>query len=388
MFIFKFLFIFTMRLVCWYCLQLVVFLQISCSSPSPEESKHNQKDTLIDKDLALKFFHDLGKRVHESVLWLGSIPRHLVRKAAVSHSDAHIVLHVYHFLNNTHHHMHTHEAGVHHFRNLLTHGHQCTPEQTKIQESILSHEDVLDICSEVEWYKLAHLAWPQATTIIDVGANRGYLGALFLGLWGGGGLKVAPRSIYDVALIDDLFTGTMQVQGYCEDGYDYAIPLFCSNHSRDVKTGICNEENLSISIHSVDGNSILAKTIQSVIAHNMTNESVRSGKVWKYHNYALSESEGTVGLTDYFEAPNGTLPVTTTVDLFMQSQHIESLDILKIDAGGSDMSVSLLYTYKYACILMYDHAISIICITISNMILHQFLVPHTSIDYNNTLQLT
>jgi len=193
----------------------------------------------------------------------------------------------------------------------------------------------------------------------DVGANKGYLGALFLGLWGGGGLKVTPRTIYDIAVKDNMFAGAMRIQGFCEDGLDYAIPLFCPNHSRNVTTGICNEENLSVSVHSVEGNTILAKTIQNVITYNMTHENVRSGKSWKYHNYALSETEGTVWFTKSGEGelflgweggkienqhvPNKTLPVTmTTVDLFIQNQHIENLDILKIDAEGSDMSVSLL----------------------------------------------
>ena len=31
----------------------------------------------------------------------------------------------------------------------------------------------MDICSEIEWYKVAHLAWPEAKSIIDVGANKG-----------------------------------------------------------------------------------------------------------------------------------------------------------------------------------------------------------------------
>lgn len=31
----------------------------------------------------------------------------------------------------------------------------------------------MDICSEIEWYKVAQLAWPEASTIVDVGANKG-----------------------------------------------------------------------------------------------------------------------------------------------------------------------------------------------------------------------
>lgn len=53
----------------------------------------------------------------------------------------------------------------------------------------------MDICSEVEWYKVVQLAWPGATSFLDVGANKGYLGSLFAGLWGGGGLGISPRKV-------------------------------------------------------------------------------------------------------------------------------------------------------------------------------------------------
>ena len=53
----------------------------------------------------------------------------------------------------------------------------------------------MDICSEVEWYKVIQLAFPEATTFVDIGANKGYLGSLFLGLWGGAGLGVSPKKV-------------------------------------------------------------------------------------------------------------------------------------------------------------------------------------------------
>jgi hypothetical protein len=45
-------------------------------------------------------------------------------------------------------------------------------------------------------YKLAQLAYPSASTILDVGGNKGYLGSLFLSLWGGGGYGVSPAALY------------------------------------------------------------------------------------------------------------------------------------------------------------------------------------------------
>lgn len=344
-----------------FCTWLVLICFLCQRFPS-EPTTHPQKDTLINKELALKFFHDITKRVHEAVLWFSAMPRSLLYNSRISYSDVHIVVEVLHFLNQTHQHIHTHESGVQKFRSLLTHGYQCTPVQTRVQKSIHSHPELLDICSEIEWYKLAHLAWPQARTIMDVGANKGYLGALFLGLWGGGGLNVSPRVMYNIAMKDNLFAGAHRVEGYCEDGYDQALPLFCANHSRDFKTGKCKEEVLSVSVHSVEGNPLLAKLMQNVIANNMTHQNVKSGKSWKYYNYALSDSEGTVEFTksgdgqnflgweggriESTHTPNRTVPVAmTTVDALVKSQNIPSLDILKIDAEGFDMNVSLIWLF-------------------------------------------
>ena len=41
------------------------------------------------------------------------------------------------------------------------------------------------------------LAWPEADTFVDIGANKGYLGSLFLSLWGGGGLGLNPARLYE-----------------------------------------------------------------------------------------------------------------------------------------------------------------------------------------------
>jgi hypothetical protein len=56
-------------------------------------------------------------------------------------------------------------------RNLTLHGHQCSRRQALQQEAVAG-TIAMDICSEVEWYKLAQLAWPEARNFMDVGANK------------------------------------------------------------------------------------------------------------------------------------------------------------------------------------------------------------------------
>ena len=48
-------------------------------------------------------------------------------------------------------------------------------------------------------YKVVQLAWPNAKYFMDIGANKGYLGSLFISLWGGEGLGISPINIFNIA---------------------------------------------------------------------------------------------------------------------------------------------------------------------------------------------
>lgn len=56
----------------------------------------------------------------------------------------------------------------------IKNGYQCSPLQA-VQQEHISKFIKMDICSEVEWYKVLQLAWPEANDFIDVGANKGEL---------------------------------------------------------------------------------------------------------------------------------------------------------------------------------------------------------------------
>ena len=65
----------------------------------------------------------------------------------------------------------------------------------------------MSICSEIEWYKVAQLTYPEATKIVDVGGNKGYLGSLFVALWGGGGYATAPAILFDISKKTEIWKG-------------------------------------------------------------------------------------------------------------------------------------------------------------------------------------
>lgn len=98
----------------------------------------------------------------------------------------------------------------------------------------------MDICSEVEWYKLAHLAWPSATHIIDVGANKGYLGSLFLALWGGNGLGLSPAVIFDHATRLNTWKNSRNPAGYCKARRIHSTNILIS-YPKVVRMGTVKE---------------------------------------------------------------------------------------------------------------------------------------------------
>ena len=62
---------------------------------------------------------------------------------------------------------------------------------------------------------------------IDVGANRGFLASLIVGLWGGNGHGVSPLSVYDTSRLLGLYKNNVNQHGYCKTGLNRAYPLRC-----------------------------------------------------------------------------------------------------------------------------------------------------------------
>jgi FkbM family methyltransferase len=235
---------------------------------------------------------------------------------------------------------------------LMSRGYQCSSDQAN-QQSLLKKKITMDICSEVEWYKVIQLAWPEATTFVDVGANKGYLGSLFVALWGGGGLGISPAILYDYA--SQLKLWVKNAAGYCSDGKNHAIPLYCHASLRNQETGYCNDVREHVKVFSLDGSSFLATTLTGLIQGRFPNPSVKSGKIWQYRNYAVSDENGKAIFTKQEGAKNGGFEgghmhnkeLTSgteevemiTVDDFLVLNGVKRLDVLKIDAQGEDNKV-------------------------------------------------
>lgn len=136
----------------------------------------------------------------------------------------------------------------------------------------------MDICSEIEWYKVAQLSHPHARTFIDVGANKGYLAALFISLWGGGKSGINPLSVYEHATATNIWEGSRNPTGFCKDGMNMGIALYCPT-SRDNE-GVCEDYSEDVVVYSIDGSGILTNTMNNLISSQVLPTSYKKlGKV-------------------------------------------------------------------------------------------------------------
>jgi hypothetical protein len=181
------------------------------------------------------------------------------------------------------------------FAALVQGGYQCSEGEKLQQEKIMS-EISMDICSEIEWYKLAQLTKPDARTAVDVGGNKGYLASLFLSLWGGGGYGISPSFVYSTAQATGMWEGSRNPAGYCRDGFNDGYPLYCPANQRS-DLGKCNVRNDGFTVRSFDGSSYLASTINEMLHTKASDPLVKAGKVWQYHHRAVSDTEGTARFT-------------------------------------------------------------------------------------------
>ena len=231
-------------------------------------------------------------------------------------------------------------------------GFQCNEHHPFQQESISKHVE-MSICSEIEWYKTAQLTFPEAKTIIDVGGNKGYLGSLFVSLWGGGGYGVTPTALSSVFIADK--TWHRNPFGFCRDGQNFGIPLHCpAEYTQDplfASKGTCNYKRQGVSVTSFDGSSYLVGTLNGLMQNNLTDPQVRAHAVWRYIHNAAGDKLGVVAFTKQskesrpgFEGGkmkqahtegSTELVNVTTIDHYAATRGL-AVDVLKIDAEGAD----------------------------------------------------
>lgn len=166
-----------------------------------------ETNNLISEEKVIQLVSSLYSKLSQSLLWAAVSTKETIVWSRISNSDVHILNSLARYLKpivenviskaNDNPTSSTIEE-IEKLQKLMTEGYQCTNLQAKQQE-VISSVIKFDICSEIEWYKVIHLAWPEATTFLDIGANKGYLGSLFVGLWGGGGLGISPKKIFDLS---------------------------------------------------------------------------------------------------------------------------------------------------------------------------------------------
>jgi FkbM family methyltransferase len=326
----------------------------------------------------------LYARVDESLKWIlhdEKAEYAYIRWDLIANADIHILFKIKQFLS----HYLSSPANKKSLYQLFANGYECTPLHAGQQE-LISKFINMDICSEIEWYKLVQLTFPEAKTIFDVGGNKGYLGSLFLSLWGGNGLKTSPLELYQLAQSLNTWKNSRNPGGYCRDGFNQAIPLYCPDNAknRDPKTGKCNIINEDVKVRSFDGSSYLRNTITNFIENHLfplkdkkSGEPIEINKarqdMWKYFHHAVSNKEGTARFTKQSSEKNAgfeggsiktsvqtatdSKPLTKlekdaasfldeteevkviTIDTYLSQNHMNRVDMLKIDTEGNDNKV-------------------------------------------------
>lgn len=198
-----------------------------------EERDHSHQVNSFPEDSFSKFINNanlLSSRINNSLDWIihhhnpktGKFP--YIRWDLISNAEIHILYKLQTVLS---YYLSTSSpSNKERFYQLYGKGYQCN-ELHAAQQELIAQYIQMDICSEIEWYKLAHLGFPQAKLIFDVGGNKGYLGALFLTLWGGGNFKSSPIELFELSKKLKTWKSSKNPAGYCRDGLNYGIPLFC-----------------------------------------------------------------------------------------------------------------------------------------------------------------
>lgn len=261
--------------------------------------------------------YQLEQAVDQTLSWISSlnVVESPLRYDRISNADAHILHKIRKYLRYFLKEASSSEDSMANLLNLAENGFQCSQTNKADQETI-SLTVKMDICSEIEWYKVIQLAEPNLSSFIDIGANKGYLGALFLSLWGGNDHQVNPLSLFELSKTMNLWSGSKNPAGYCKDGTNAGIPLYCPLKTvlkndavpslqpnptltfdhRHTLSGSCLNTYRNISIHSIDGSSYLQKSVLSMLDQQM-NPLSKSLGVWKYHHLAMSDGPGVARFT-------------------------------------------------------------------------------------------
>ena len=221
------------------------------------------------------------------------------------------------------------------------------------------------ICSELLYYKIIQLVWPQATNFIDVGCNRGFLSAAFLTLWGGNRLGLSPLDLNRALNSPPQAFVSPTPHGVCRTGLNRAYPLHCPGNTTQQQNGRCNRAKTDIRVVSFDGSSNTVEKVVGVINRHFSRRSGHAYDIpsmWQYFHRAVADTKGTAmfsindenggayegaGIIGKGHGGNGSFErvTQTTIDSFLREEDSllrgQRVDVLKIDAEGNDLLVCI-----------------------------------------------
>ena len=295
-------------------------IESSSTSQNGAEEEDEESKTLWKETFLLK------KRIDDALNWAASSTEH-IDWSLIGKGEIHILYKLKRYLQHIVEDYRTPEM----MKLRLHEGMQCSEDHASHQEEVMKTVS-MDICSEIEWYKVAQLALPSARTFMDIGANKGYLASLFISLWGGGGIGISPKKVFNYATELNLWVGSRNPAGFCKDGNNHGIALHCS--SKRANNGVCMDKNMDIKVFSIDGSSTITeqmnRLIHKKILHSVTEPvsatqkssvAVRSEMIPTLYNTTFSNVPR---FTKASLADDDTLPVKfkpSTVDYLMRENN-------------------------------------------------------------------
>lgn len=212
-------------------------------------------------------------------------------------------------------------------------GRRCTIQEMQLQQDHFARE-MPSVCAEMQAYKFAHLAWPEASVFIDVGADRGYISAFFLSLWGGGGYGLSPFYAFEAYQAAGRWANKGGLAGYCKSGLNRGYPLLCREEAR-AEDGMCREKKTDFRLFSIDSiadnvNVLSSKLILGKLKVDTAASESDKEDVWKIFKFALSEN---------MRSGNDVVRNVSLTD-FAKSNRIEGdINVVRINIGGSGYDI-------------------------------------------------
>ena len=240
------------------------------------------------------------------------------------------------------------------FRSYLAEGQECSEAEAHRQKVLEArYIGSSSICAEIEAYKIAQMVWPEASVFLDIGANRGFISALFFSLWGGGGYEFTPYTLNNLFEKENFFPHHMNPAGVCKTGLNRAYPLYCPPSFREAD-GKCTVKNPNFKLYSVDASSFLVRSLRKVLGY-FSNSNLE--QYWNIFQLAVTNEDGVVDfelqneqLKPGFEAGRIVLPKEKSITsieteevqmvslkTFATENNLAKIDVIKIDVEGYDL---------------------------------------------------